>query len=330
MTNLFSLVLSAVLLTNPVEAASNAISGKAVSVPSIATNDPVEIEYQKVLDLDDTAETDIERWIADAAKFAEAGAGANNATLKAKVEQRLAEVEKAYKTFIEKHPNHARVRVAFGSYLNDNHDEIGAVKQWEEAKRIDPKLPSAWNNLANYYGHRGPVTNAFVHYQKAMELMPNEATYPWNYATTIYLFRKDAMEFFSISESNVFERALDLYRLAIKLDPANFILRSDYANSFYGTKPQRFAEGYKAWSEALEVARDDVEKQGVMIHLARCKLSIGQLDEATTQLNQVTNQMYVEIRDRLRRRMDRIRSGEEKLPGDKPPVQAIVPDSPQK
>ncbi len=330
MTNLLSLFLGAVLATNPVEAASNVLTGKAVSAPPGVAIDPVEEAYQKILEFDDSSDTDIEKWIADAAKFAEAGAGADSATLKAKVEQRIADVDKAYKNFIDQHPNHARARIAYGSYLNDNHDEPGAVKQWEEAKRIDPKLPAAWNNLANYYGHRGPVTNAFAHYQKAMQLMPNEAVYPWNYATTIYLFRKDAMEFFSISESEVFERSLGLYRLAIKLDPTNFILRSDYANSFYGTKPQRFEEGFTAWKEALGIARDDVEREGVQIHLARCKLSIGQYDEAGRHLNLATNRMYADMRDRLRRRIERLRSGEEKLPIDKPQLPAIVLDEEKK
>ncbi len=323
MTNLLSLFLGAVLATNPVEAASNLLTGKAI--PAVPV-DPVEAAYQKLLEFDDSADTDIEQWIKDAGKFAEAGAGASTATLRAKVDQRIVEVDKAYKVFVEQHPNHARARIAYGSYLNDNHDEPGAVKQWEEAKRIDPKLPAVWNNLANYYGHRGPVTNAFVHYQKAMELMPNESTYPWNYATTVYLFRKDAMEFFACSESDVFERALGLYRLAIKLNPANFILRSDYANSFYGTKPQRFAEGYTAWKEAMEVARDEVEREGVQLHLARCKLSIGQYEEARHHLSLATNAMYVELRDRLFRRIERLKSGEEKLPGDKPGFPAIVPD----
>ncbi len=330
MTNLLSLFLGTVLATNPVQAASNLLAGKAISAQPAGAVDPVEEAYQKLLEFDDSADTEIEKWISDAAKFAEAGAGSNNATLKAKVEQRIADVDKAYRTFVEQHPNHARARIAYGSYLNDNRDEPGAVKQWEEAKRIDPKLPAVWNNLANYYGHRGPVTNAFVHYQKAMELMPNEAIYPWNYATTVYLFRKDAMEFFSISESDVFERALGLYRLAIKLDPSNFIIRSDYANSFYGTKPQRFSEGFVAWKEALEVARDDVEREGVQIHLARCKLSIGQFEEAGRHLGLATNTMYAEIRDRLARRIERLKSGEEKLPGDRPQLPAIVPDGAKK
>ena len=154
MTNLLSLFLGAVLATNPVEAASNLLAGKAISAQPAGAVDPVEEAYQKLLEFDDSADTDIEKWIADAAKFAEAGAGSNNATLKAKVEQRIADVDKAYRTFVEQHPNHARARIAYGSYLNDNRDEPGAVKQWEEAKRIDPKLPAVWNNLANYYGHR--------------------------------------------------------------------------------------------------------------------------------------------------------------------------------
>ncbi len=326
MTNLLYLVLGVVLLTNPVQAASNVLAGKGLSLPSLVSTNPVEIAYQKVLELDDAAEADVAKWLEEAAKFAEAGAGANTATLHAKVGQRYAEVDKAYKDFIKAHPAHARARIAYGAYLNEHHDELGAVKQWEEAKRLDPTIASAWNNLANYYGHRGPVTNAFVHYHKAMELLPDESVYPWNYGTTIYLFRKDAMEFFSITEAEVFERALALYRQAIRLDPSNFILRADYANSFYGTKPQRFAEGYQAWTEAHAVARDDVEKQGVLMHLARCKLSVGEFEAATRHLDGITNSMYVDLRDRLHGRIKRIKSGEEVLPIDRPQMPAIVPD----
>ena len=105
---------------------------------------------------------------------------------------------------------------------------------------MDPSNPAAWNNLANYYGHRGPVTNAFAYYGKAIEINPQEPIYYENFATTVYLFRKDAEEFFKLTEDQVFEKSLGLYREAMRLDPTNFVLASDYAESFYGTHPPRW------------------------------------------------------------------------------------------
>ena len=124
------------------------------------------------------------------------------------------------------------------------------------------KIPRAWNNLANYYGHRSPVKKAFEYYAKAIELDGNESVYYHNLAVTVYLFRTDAEEYYHLTEQQVFDKALDLYRKAIALDPDNFVLFSDYAESFYGTKPPRWQDGLAAWTEALKIAHDDLERRG--------------------------------------------------------------------
>jgi len=75
------------------------------------------------------------------------------------------------------------------------HDEEGAQEQLEKAIELNSKDPAAYNNLANIYGHIGPVKKAFEYYAKAIELRPLEPVYYHNFGTTVYLFRKDAMEF---------------------------------------------------------------------------------------------------------------------------------------
>ena len=96
-----------------------------------------------------------------------------------------------------------------------------------------------WNNLANYYGEHGPLTNAFIDYAKAIELNPAEPIYYQNFATTVYMFRRDAREFYGINEQQVFDKALALYRQAVKLAPDNFVFATDYAESYYGIRPYR-------------------------------------------------------------------------------------------
>jgi tetratricopeptide (TPR) repeat protein len=298
-------LLSVVLSTNPPVAVSNLVAQKTgISIPVINTNDPVEAAYYKVLEDDDAAEKDIIKWTDNADAFSTAGAGDSRVTLHARIKKRLDDVKAEYEDFIAHHPDHAHIRLAYGSFLNDTHDEEGAVAQWDKARELDPKNPAVWNNLANYYGHRSPVKKAFEYYAKAIELDDKEAVYYENLATTVYLFRVDAEEYYHLNETQVFDKALDLYRKAIALDPDNFVLFSDYAESFYGTKPPRWQDGLTAWTQALKIAHDDVERQGVYIHLARINLKLGRFDDARRNLDIVTNSMYIPLKKRITRNLD--------------------------
>lgn len=262
-------------------------------------SNPLEIEYEKLVADDDAAQADADRWIQEAKDFQAAGAGGSRETLVARIEQRFDRVKKSYEAFVRRHPNHARARLAYGSFLNERQDENGAVQQWEKARQIEPTNPAAWNNLANHFGHRGEVKKAFGFYERAIKLNPSEPVYLQNLATTTYLFRKDAKEHYGIKEDQVFNRALELYRKAVKLDPDNFPLATDYAQSYYGIKPLRVADALKAWNYALKVANDQIERDGVYIHLARIKLLSGRFDEARQHLDRVTNEMYQTLKSRL-------------------------------
>jgi tetratricopeptide (TPR) repeat protein len=121
---------------------------------------------------------------------------------------------------------------------------------------------------------------------------------------TVYLFRTDAREYFNFSEQQVYDKSLELYRQAIKLAPDDFVLFSDYAESFYGTNPPRWKDGLEAWTEALKIAHDEDEREGVYIHMARINLKLGHYDEARMRLNGVTNAAYATLKNRITRNLD--------------------------
>jgi len=221
-----------------------------------------------------------------------------------RIQQRLDRVRREYEDFLQLHPEHVNAHLAFGSFLNDTHDEDGAVKQWDTARQLAPANPAPWNNLANIYGHHGPVKKAFEYYSKAIELDTNEPVYYHNLAVTVYLFRKDAADYFTLSEQQVYDKSLELYRKAIQLAPDDFVLFSDYAETFYGTNPPRWKEGLEAWTEALKVAHDEDEREGVCIHLARINLKLGHYDDARMRLNAVTNAAYAVLRDRIAKNLN--------------------------
>ena len=297
-------LLSVLLATNQPQAVSNLIQQNiGVSVPIVNPNDPAEQELQKLMADDDAAQAEVDKWIRDNNAFAAQGAGESKAELNKRILARFDSVRKGYGDFLRRYPDNARGHLAYGSFLNDIGDEDASAEQNETARKLDPKNPAAWNNLANYYGEHGPLTNAFTDYAKAIELNPREPVYYQNFATTVYLYRKDAREFYGINEAQVFDKALELYRKAVQLDPDNFPLATDYAQSYYGIRPLRTNDALVAWTNALNVAHDDVEREGVFIHLARIQMAAGRYAEAHAQLEVVTNPMYADLKARLERNL---------------------------
>ena len=299
-------LLGAVVAAGQVPAATNLIVAPTNPPPATApgAGDAVEKEYKQIMEADDAAQAEVDQWIRDNDQAAAKGAGVPSADLKRRIHDRFVPIRTAYEDFIQRHPDHARARIAYGSFLNDLQDEEGAQAQWEKALALNPKEPAVYNNLANLYGHIGPVKKAFEYYAKAIELNPRESLYYDNLGTTVFLFRKDAMEFFGINEQQVYDKALDLYRKALKLDPTNFPLASDVAQTYYGIRPLRLEDALKAWTNTLALAHDEIEREGVYLHFARLKLQADRFAEVRAHLAAVTNEMYAVLKSRISRNLD--------------------------
>ena len=300
MNDLLLGLVGALIATNQPLAVSNLIQQNAgVSVTIVNPNDPAEKELTQLMAEDEAALVEVDKWIRDNNAFAAQGAGEPREALNRRILARFKPVRKDYEDFLRRYPDFARGHLAYGSFLNDIGEEEAAGAQYGKAAQLDPKNPAVWNQLANYYGEHGPLTNAFVDYAKAIELNPAEPVYYQNLATTVYLFRKDARAFYGISEEQVFDKALALYRKAMQLNPQNFLLAADYAESYYGIRPLRTNDALGAWTNALQIAHDDNEREGVYIHLARIKMVVGRFAEARAHLNDVTNAAFADTRHRL-------------------------------
>lgn len=271
------------------------------AVSDSGTNNVQQQALEKIMRDDDAAMDEIDGWINENNEFASKGAGESKQALNKRIMAHLQAVRQQYDSFLKQYPTNAAAYLAYGSFLQDIGDEDGASVQYEKSRQLDPKNPAVWNDLANYYGENGPVTNAFAYYSKAIDLNPSEPVYFENWATTVYLYRKDAREFYHINEGQVFDKALALYQKAIHLDPSNFVLMTDYATSYYGIKPLRTNDALVAWTNALSIATNDLEREGVYVHLARVNMLAGRYPEAQGQLNIITNSAYDELKRRLQR-----------------------------
>lgn len=294
------------LATNStVVAISNEVqSATGIALPVTDPQDPAEMALHQIMLDDDAAMDDVQKIIQDNNAFAAHGAGETKAELNHRLRARFDVVRQEYEAFVQKYPNSARGYLAYGTFLNDIGEEDDAAVEYEKSRQLDPNNPAVWNNLANYYGEFSPVTNAFAYYAKAIELDPTEPVYYQNFATTVYLFRHDATNFYNINETQVFNKALDLYRQAMKLAPNDLPLATDYAESYYGIRPMRTNDALLAWTNALNIAKDDNEREGIYVHLARIKISSGRFAEAQAQLDAITNSVYAEMRRRLQRNLN--------------------------
>ena len=322
-------LLSALLATNQPQAVSNLVQQHTgVALPIVDVNDPAERELRDLMIADDDALAEVNAWMSTntIARTNTPAIAEFNQRIKARLE-----VQKhGYASFLRNHPDSARGYLAYGSFLNDIGDEDGAKVQYENSRQLDPKNPAVWNQLANYYGEYGGLTNAFAYYTEAIRLDPTEPTYYQNFATTVYLFRKDAREFYGITEQQVFDKALGLYRQAMKLAPDNLVLATDYAETYYGVKPMRTNDALLAWTNCYNLSKDDNEREGVLVHLARIKISVGMFADARADLDALTNRAFADMKQRLERSMAYYKNptnSEPKIFTNAPAAPAIRPQS---
>lgn len=293
------------LATNRLQAASNLVQQQTgISIAITNTNDPAEQELEALMEADDAARDEVDRWIQVNNALAASKQAESKEALNSRINARFGLVRTNYQNFLLRHPDSARGYLAYGTFLDDTGDEVAAKAQLENSRQLDPKNPAVWNALANFYGESGQLTNAFEYYAKAIELNPSEPVYYQNFATTVYLFRSDARNYFGITEQQVFDKALALYQKAVGLDPGNFDLATDYAETYYGIRPLRTNDALTAWTNALKIAGNDVEREGVFIHLARIKMAAGRFAEARAQLDAVTNDVYDVLKNQLERNLE--------------------------
>lgn len=321
MSDLLIGALGVLLATDPPAALSNLVT-RTTGVPlagvaAAELADPVMVELRQLMADDDAAQDKAQKLLDEAENAADPLTAPSALTVRGRIDELFKPVRERYQEFVRKHPDHAKGHMAYASFLHDTGGEEEAIAVYEKARSLDPKDPAAWNNLANIYAHIGPVEKSFPYYDEAIRLAPDEPTYQHNFGTLVFLFRRDATNYFRCDEQAVFTKALSLYDRAVKLDPRNFPLASDVAQTFYGIKPPPTAtpdearaaeirladQAMASWTNAMGIARDGVEREGVHLHLARWNLRVGRHDPTRRHLASVTNEMYLQMKQRLERNL---------------------------
>src|SRR5262249_16655994 len=100
------------------------------------------------------------------------------------------------------------------------------------------------------------------------------------------------------------DKALNLYSNAMRLDPTNYALATDVAMTYYGIKPLRADDALHAWTNVLQLAPEQSERERVYLHLARIEMAAGRYAASHYHLNAVPNQMHDVLKQRLVRNLN--------------------------
>jgi len=101
----------------------------------------------------------------------------------------------------------ARIWFEKGLNLEDQGKLDEALKAYEKAIELDPKLSNPWNGKGNVFLDQKKYDEALKAYEKAIELDPKSA-HPWNGEGIVFRNLKK------------YDEALKAYEKAIKLDPS--------------------------------------------------------------------------------------------------------------
>ena len=118
------------------------------------------------------------------------------------------EAAKAYKSVIEKNPDHAASHINLGTLYFKAHDYENAEMHYRLALAVDPKYALAWFDIGNVFDETDRLQEAIDAYSRALVLAPTYADAHYNLALS---YERDR-------QSN---RALFHWRAYTKLDPAS-------------------------------------------------------------------------------------------------------------
>ena len=257
------------------------------------------VELREIEAADDKAQAEVDGWSRENDALKTKPGAQDEAQLQERIAKRVAPVRKAYEDFLKRYPENATAHLLFGSFLNDRHEERAAQVQWEKALELDPRNPATYHNLACRYAESGPVDKAFAYFSRAIELGPAESVYSHSFADTLFVLRREAAAYYRVTEQEIYTKALLLYSNALRLDPTNFALARDFAQTYYPIKPLPVEAALAAWTNAQRIAREEADREDACIHLARVKMLAGRFADARLQLENVTNDVWLKSKTTL-------------------------------
>jgi tetratricopeptide (TPR) repeat protein len=231
-----------------------------------------------------------------AAKLMEFNLAAKNADA-----QEWSKLDKVYADMDIKYPQDVAVKSDWAQYLWDRGQNQRAMEKWEAVTKADPKNAPALSSLGNGYLGMGEIKQAAACFTRASESVPANASYHFDLANVVFMFRHDLLDAAAPDEGSMIQRALSHFREAARLEPLNVEYAKAYADTFYYGQPPDWTTALTAWQHYLEIAP---HKDFAYLNLARVHMKLGEKTEARACLSQIQSPDFDSLKVRLNKRID--------------------------
>ena len=271
--------------------------------------DPKEARFQAILAADNAAIKDILVCLDQNSESIKANPVTRSA-FRNRARQQMLQVRGTYERFLQDNPDHTRARNAYASFLRHIGDEKLAEEHWNQILASDEKNAAVHNNLARHLvftaieqKNASSVPRAFELIGKAIVLDSKQSLYHHNLATTICLYPNEAAQYFQRTPIIVLEMALKEYQAALKLDPKNFTIASELAESYLQILPIQTESAATAWKHALQLAQSERQKDSVHLNIAILEFKTGNRTAARQSLLKVSDKYFSEMKVQLQKQL---------------------------
>jgi len=204
---------------------------------------------------------------------------------------RFGHIRTAYEFVLERYPSQTRAKAYYGELLYDRFGEQdAAIKHWEEAIILDPKLSIPYNDLGIHYCHVGEYSRGLQFYDKAIQLDPENPDYLFNIVQTYLINFPEVQKIRKWKKAKVYREAMKLSEKAAKLSPNDFDLAQDYAMNFFAADnfdvKIKWKDAVAAWERARALARNDAERFNAWLNEGRVLKAAGDKANARTCLDE--------------------------------------------
>ena len=213
-----------------------------------------------------------------------------------------------YVQLARKYPDEAVVQKAAGDYFSRDGQPSLALPYWERAAQIDPHDGNTANRLGGDLVRLGRTRDACREFQRAVDAQPESASYHFDLANVLYLFRQDLTTppvAGLPDEQAALTLALAHFQRASQLAPDDLRLAQAYAETFYIFAKPDWPQALAAWEAVLALSGEKGDFANS--HLARVSLRMGKPDEAAAYLARMHDPAFDGLKAQLGKQADRQR-----------------------
>ncbi|MGB0370620.1 MAG: tetratricopeptide repeat protein [Opitutales bacterium] len=215
-----------------------------------------------------------------------------NNTVSPDVERQITQLSNEWLSYVADNPEDVDARILYGKFLRSFGQNESAVEQFLMADRLDNSLPVVKQQIGNYMAENGLYTESLTWFLQAVTLAPKEPRYHFQMGELLYQYRWQFIEDGSFTRESLDRDMLTAFGQAAFLLPEDFPIQLRYAESYYDIEKPQWHVALSAFEQALPLARNEVETQAVLLHLARVNMHLDNIEPAKELLSRVNLPVY--------------------------------------